>query len=139
MSRAPTAPCPCHSGRTYKRCCLRYHQGQATPPSPEALMRSRYAAYAVAAVDYVIASTDPAGPVHREDRDAWAAEILEFCKATRFERLHIRASEVEGERGVVEFHAQLRRAGDDVSFVERSEFVRVDGRWLYHDGVIAKA
>jgi SEC-C motif domain protein len=141
--RAPSGPCPCHSRRSYKRCCLRFHQGQATPTSPEALMRSRYAAYALAKVDYVIATTDPAGPQFRSDREVWAAEIREFCEATRFVGLRIRANETREadsgpESGMVEFEAKLLRAGRDVSLIERSEFVHVDGRWLYHDGVVTQ-
>ena len=42
--------CPCLSGDTYGACCGRYHSGAATAPTAEALMRSRYSAFAVGAV-----------------------------------------------------------------------------------------
>lgn len=95
-------------------------------------MRSRYAAYVAGDVDYIIATTDPEGPQFQADRPAWARSIAAFSEATRFEQLEIRAaSPVDDERGEVEFFVRLSRGGDDVSFVERSSFVRRDGRWLY--------
>ncbi len=95
-------------------------------------MRSRYAAYADGDVDYIIATTDHQGPQFQADRAAWAQSIAVFCRATRFEHLEIRAvGSVVDDRGEVEFFARLSRAGEDVSFVERSVFVRRDGRWLY--------
>lgn len=95
-------------------------------------MRSRYAAYAVGDVDYIIATTDPEGPQFQPDRAAWARSIAVFCEATRFQQLTIRAaSPVVDEHAEVEFLARLLRGGEDVSFVERSAFVRRDGQWLY--------
>ncbi|MFO7562024.1 MAG: YchJ family metal-binding protein [Enhygromyxa sp.] len=133
--RSPTAPCPCGSGRTYKRCCRRFHQGQPAL-TPEALMRSRYSAYAVGAVDYLIATTDPAGPQFRPDRAAWADEIALFCQRTRFEKLTIQQASGDNDHGEVRFFARLSRDGEDVSFTEHSRFTRVEDRWLYHSGAL---
>jgi SEC-C motif-containing protein len=95
-------------------------------------MRSRYAAYVVGDVDYILATTDPEGPQFERDRAAWARSIDDFSRATRFEQLEVRsASPIVDERGEVEFFARLSRGGQDVSFVERSLFVRREGRWLY--------
>lgn len=99
-------------------------------------MRSRYSAYAVGAVDYLIATTDPAGPQWRDDRSAWADEIEQFCRHTRFEKLIVRSATADEDHGEVVFFAKLSRAGEDVSFEERSAFTRVDGRWLYHSGIV---
>jgi len=95
-------------------------------------MRSRWSAYAVGEIDYIIATTDPDGAQAHHDRAAWAAEIAAFSAHTRFEKLDIRdAPPADEDRGEVRFHAKLSRDGRDVSFVERSEFIRRDGRWLY--------
>lgn len=95
-------------------------------------MRSRYCAYVLGDSEYVIATTDPEGPQWQLDRGEWVASIQRFCTSTRFEGLTIRAvSPVVDGRGEVTFLARLRRDGEDVSFVERSEFVQRDGRWLY--------
>ena len=123
------ARCRCQSGRIYKRCCLPAHEGRPAT-TPEALMRSRYCAYALGLVDYIIATTDPAGPQWRSDRVSWQAEIETFCRITRFEGLEILAA--EGDE--VTFRAHLTRGGQDTGFSERSRFVEREGRWLYHSG-----
>lgn len=133
---SPNAACPCGAGNKYKRCCGAYHAG-APAPTPETLMRSRFCAYALGLVDYIIDTTDPEGSAWEPDRAQWAAEVVRFCTSTRFEGLEIRSSHASGDRGEVTFHAQLRRGADDVSFAERSTFVRVAGRWLYHAGEAA--
>ena len=60
------ARCPCLSGETYGACCGRYHRGllaggadSVTAPTAEALMRSRYAAFAVGDADYLLATWHP--------------------------------------------------------------------------------
>lgn len=51
--------CPCGSGRPLPDCCGRFHAGVAAPTA-EALMRSRYSAYALGLVDYLRDTTLPA-------------------------------------------------------------------------------
>ncbi len=108
-------------------------------------MRSRYSAYALGAVDYILDTTDPEGPQFRQDREAWAEEVRRFSQTTRFEKLEILSAHGandeandgpnDTEHGEVEFFAKLSRGGQDVSFTERSLFVRRAGRWLYVSGV----
>lgn len=125
--------CPCHSGRPYADCCLPLHAG-APAASPEALMRSRYAAYSLGLADYVVATTDPDGPQWDADLRRWRAAIARFCGGTDFAGLKIRGSGEEGDEGWVSFRAELRQGGADASFGEWSRFRRVGGRWLYHSG-----
>src|SRR5437867_3549203 len=57
LQHSPISPilssmkCPCHSGKKYSECCEPYHQGLPAP-TPLALMRSRYAAYALQNAEY---------------------------------------------------------------------------------------
>lgn len=127
------APCPCGSGRKAKGCCLPVLEG-APASSPEALMRSRYVAYAVGDVGHVMRTTHPDGPHWRADARAWADELRRYCASVRFEGLSVDHARADGEIGVVAFFATLRADGRDVSFGEVSRFTRVDGRWLYVDG-----
>ena len=94
-------------------------------------MRSRYTAYAAHDVRYVMATTDPQGPHHRQDATSWRRELLAFCKSTQFLGLEILDARSDGERGEVTFIATLRQDGAIVPMRERSLFSRVDGRWLY--------
>ena len=101
-------------------------------------MRSRYVAYAVGDVDYIVDTTTPGGPHWQEDRDAWRAQVRAFVGATRMQGLRIVAApEPTADEGFVTFEAQLQQGGRDVSFTERSRFVRHDGRWTYHSGEVS--
>jgi SEC-C motif domain protein len=109
------------------------HKG--TPaPSPEALMRSRYTAYALNKVDYIMATTHPDSPYIQTDVGAWRRELEFFATRTRFAGLQILAvaSDTEGE--TVTFRATLFAGDEDVSFTEKSLFAKHDGRWMYHSG-----
>ena len=46
-------PCPCTSGRAYADCCAPFHRGEREPETPEALMRSRFAAFALGDAEYL--------------------------------------------------------------------------------------
>lgn len=129
------APCRCGSGRSYGACCGPLHQGQA-PQGVEALMRSRYSAYALGLVEYLIKSTHPEGPHWREDRGLWRRELHQWCKQADFTSLEVLQVEEEplAQEAFVTFFAQLRDAERDLSFAERSRFVRHEGRWKYLDG-----
>jgi SEC-C motif-containing protein len=127
------APCPCGSGRKAKACCGPALDGRPAPTA-EALMRSRYTAYAVGAVAHVMATTAPESPHRGADPAAWRDELRAYCAAVTFEGLQVREAREEGDRATVTFSARLRAGDRDLSFGERSRFVRRDGRWLYVDG-----
>jgi len=134
MKVSPNAPCPCGSGRKLKKCCGLYHRGRPAPP--EALMRSRYTAYAIGNVEYLIRTTHPEGPHWNADTAAWGAELAEYCKHTDFAGLTVLEHSVDEDagRGHVTFRADLRQDGRAVGFTERSLFLRHGNRWLYHSG-----
>lgn len=133
MKLGPNAPCPCGSGLKHKRCCLPILKGGAAA-SPEALMRSRYTAFALGRADHILGTTHPDSPHHQRDPAVWRAEVAEFSAATRFEGLKILAASAEGDTGHVTFRATLSQGARDTSFTERSMFHKVGGRWLYHSG-----
>lgn len=97
-------------------------------------MRSRYTAYALCEIDYVLDTTHPSGPHHLEDRAAWADDVRGFCERTLFEGLELLDTKIDADEGWVTFRAQLSQRGADASFTERSRFLRSNGRWLYHSG-----
>jgi SEC-C motif-containing protein len=131
-------PCPCHSGAKFKRCCQSYLQNLSAP-TPVHLMRSRFTAYALGKVDYILRTTHPQGPPFRQDTTNWSQEVAEFCERTQFLDLEILDHGLDGgeksDQGWVHFRATLLREGQDASFSERSLFRRQDSRWLYVSGV----
>lgn len=125
----PFKTCPCGSGRSYAACCQPAHSGHTPAQTPEALMRSRYAAFFLQDADYVLATWHP---------DTRPAD-LNLQDGTRYTGLKIHASSVEGNTGEVDFTVNLKAPdGRATRFRERSRFVReggqADGRWLYVDG-----
>lgn len=133
MRLARNAPCPCGSGRRVKGCCGPVLDG-GPAASPEALMRSRYVAYAVGAVDHLMRTTAPDSPHFEPDARAWRADLVEYCRRVSFDGLDVLAAKEDGDVGQVRFFARLSVDGADASFGEDSRFVRRDGRWWYVDG-----
>lgn len=127
-----TKPCPCHSNLPYNQCCQPYHQGQLAP-TPLALMRSRYAAYAVGHVSYIIRTEDPTSPGYQKNKVAWRQELNHFCRITTFVNLYILGTQMHSlHEGTVHFHAVLLQKGRDASFHENSLFVyKPKQGWLY--------
>lgn len=111
--------CPCTSGKVYSLCCQPYHQGKR-PFSPTLLMRSRFAAFALGKVGYIMQTERLAEPSSRES-------LRRFCEQTEFVGLQI----VEEAANTVTFRATLMQNGRDASFTERSLFAKERGRWLY--------
>ena len=130
---APNAPCPCGTGRKYKKCCRPFHYGQQ-PAHAEQLMRARYTAYAAGEIDYILATTHPSSPHFKHNTAAWRAEVRHFSLQTTFQSLTVHQTTEDGDRARVRFFATLKQGTRDASFGEESDFVRVDGRWLYVHG-----
>lgn len=134
MPSAP--PCPCTSGLRYRDCCARYHRGEAEPPDAEALMRSRYSAFAERQVEYLWRTLHPAHPDRSKPKDELLRELRAVCSAHKYPRLHVldrRLADV-GSTAVVLFYARIFEKGKDRSFVERSEFQHDGQGWRYLRG-----
>ncbi|TFD31485.1 hypothetical protein E3T49_06175 [Cryobacterium cryoconiti] len=120
--------CPCLSGNPYAECCGRFHSGEAFAPTAEALMRSRYAAFARGEAGYLLATWHP----------LTRPESLELDADVRWLRLDIERTVQGGlfdSEGVVEFTAYSRSGGVAAQQHEVSRFVRLDRRWVYLEAV----
>lgn len=123
--------CLCGSGRSYKDCCQPLHQGHLAQDAL-ALMRSRYTAYALNLVDYIILTTHPSNVEYNQDRSSWKSGILEFSNATEFQKLEILDfQEINTEKATVTFIAYLLQSKQVVLLKEKSTFLKVKRLWLY--------
>ena len=86
-------------------------------------MRSRYSAYVLGLIDYLLATWHP----------STAPGELEL-PPVKWLGLEVRHTEAAGDAGVVEFVARSKVGGRAERMEETSRFVRQDGRWLYIDG-----
>jgi len=120
--------CPCGSCEEYSGCCGRFHRGAADAPTAQALMRSRYAAFAVGDADYLFRTWHP-----RTRPDSVVVDPT--LSWTGLELADVVAGSERDEDGEVAFTARWCTAeGRRGVLVERSRFVRRAGRWLYLDG-----
>ncbi|ABF06997.1 SEC-C motif domain protein [Cupriavidus metallidurans] len=124
------APCPCGNG-AYDTCCGRFHRGEASPPTAEALMRSRYSAYVLGDVSWL--------------RQTWHASTcppdLSADPGTNWLGLTVKShAQQDATHATVEFVARYKVGGRAHRLHELSRFVfesREPGeasRWLYVDG-----
>ena len=122
--------CVCGSEKTYDDCCGPLLARTRPAASPEALMRSRYAAYALKEFDYIVETTDP------ERRDLLDPDVTRaWMEESDFLELRVLGSSEKGSRGTVEFIARFRRGGGpEQSHHERSQFRKARGRWYFSEG-----
>ncbi len=123
--------CPCGSGQDLDGCCGAIIAG-APAPTAEALMRSRYTAFALGNVDYL---TDTMAPEVRGDFDPIEANStasdavwqgLEVCA--------VNDGGIDDEIGSVEFVARFRLRGEQRAHHELASFRRERGRWVCAGG-----
>lgn len=122
--------CPCGGGETYATCCGPLHAGRPAATA-EALMRSRYSAFARLDADYLIASWHPSR------RRECADELRQHFGDTVWEGLEVLARDGGGpddDSGTVTFCAHFADGGRRGELHERSRFVRESGHWFYVDG-----
>src|ERR1035437_2485909 len=117
--------CPC-GGRDYAVCCGRYHAGTFAPDA-ESLMRSRYSAYVLKLEAYLLATWHP---------DTRPATLDLLSDNTKWLGLEVKNHiTTVSDRATVEFAARYKISGRACQLHEISQFVRVEGRWFYLDGV----
>lgn len=128
---SPAEPCPCGNGVPYTQCCAPYHTGTATAPTAEALMRSRYTAFALGRSDYLLATWHP---------DTRPADLTPDTPPLRWLGLVIHAhhaGQATDTTGTVQFTARYKAGGRAGRLTETSRFVRLAGRWVYLEGDVS--
>jgi SEC-C motif-containing protein len=127
--KARPAACPCGSGEAFAACCGPLHAGTAKAPTAEALMRSRYSAFAVGDEAYLLRTWHPAT---RPDRLGLAADDRRF---TGLEILDTSGGSLLHTQGTVRFRADYIDAEGPGSQTENSTFERIGGDWYYVDAL----
>jgi SEC-C motif-containing protein len=128
--------CPCGSGRAYGDCCEPYIKGASKAPTAEALMRSRYSAYAEHEIDHIINTCvkgdDKADIDYKSTKD-WSEQSnwlgLKILSSTR--------GGAGDDEGTVEFEALYERNGLRDKHHETAQFKKINGEWLYNEGSVA--
>ena len=119
-------PCPCESGKPYSTCCQLYHQGLVAPTA-EALMRSRYTAFALGLENYLLNTWHP-------DTRPTALNLADD-PSTKWLGMQVKHSaNIEPNKATVEFVARYKIAGKAYRLHELSQFIHLENRWYYLTG-----
>jgi len=129
-----TDPCPCGSGASLGECCGPIVSGEKEAPTAEALMRSRYTAYALGEMTHLKRSLDPKWHATFDEDGAreWS-EKAEWKGLTVVAAKGGLENDTEGE---VEFIARFAMDGEDQEMRERARFRKRGGGWRYLDGKV---
>lgn len=126
--------CPCGSLKKYKKCCRIFHDNIKNPSNALELMKSRFSAFAFCKSDYIIKTTHQQNCDFSLNTSSWRDDIKKFSKNTSFEKLEI-LDFIDGEiESFVTFKATLFQNKKDISFIEKSRFLKESNIWLYVDG-----
>lgn len=137
MDHQEESKCCCGSRAQFEHCCAPFLKKEATPETPEQLMRSRYSAYVHHNANYLIETWHP-------DCNAkqWEQEIITSFEQTQWLGLRVISSSYakNPDEGYVEFSTCFidEKADHKQLIHERSRFIRLNSRWYYLDGITPK-
>lgn len=132
MTALLDSACPCQSNKSYEDCCGRFYTHAQFPETAEQLMRSRYAAYVLKNVPYIVDTTVPSQQalLNVQAIQAWAEN-------TQWLGLQILNTEsLTKTQSAVEFNAVFQGEEGEQTHHERSIFVKIDGRWYFVDPTV---
>jgi SEC-C motif-containing protein len=126
-------PCPCGTEKNYQDCCAVYHQNPGSAPTAEALMRSRFSAFARNDIDY-IQRTQQLDNDTREDDTQAIQEENSTTLWTQLDILETEQGQASDDTGSVTFRARFTEGKHQGELTEKSLFNKINGQWLYVSG-----
>lgn len=132
--------CPCGSKKSYAQCCELLHKG-APAATAEALMRSRYSAFALGLDEYIQRSwhISKRPPVDAfRDNEKHDDDASNENDRPRWIGLQIKRHQpIDNDHAIVEFVARYKINGRAFVLHEVSRFIRENGSWFYVDGEVS--
>ncbi|TDX84032.1 YchJ family protein [Epilithonimonas xixisoli] len=120
--------CPCCSGKSYEDCCHLYHTKEKFPPTAEALMRSRFSAFAIPNGEYLWETTSPGKRKFHNKKS-----LQEWGEINDWTKLEILDTPSMNK---VEFQAfYTDEDGNPQVHHELSTFKTIQNRWYYVSGI----
>jgi len=121
--------CSCGSGKLYEDCCVIAHKNIMLISTAEQLMRSRYTAYVLGDIEYLMKSHHSSTCPIKEKN-----EILKWTKSVKWLKLEVLNTTkggVSDMEGSVEFKAYFEENGVAEVIHENSKFNRENNHWVY--------
>ena len=121
--------CPCGSNIFYAACCGPFLSHHQIPSTPEALMRSRYTAYFMGNIDYIVETmkspaSDRFDPISARER----------ANKIKWLELNVVNASHDKNTGTVEFYASYADGQKTRVLHEISRFILEQGKWFYVSG-----
>ncbi len=125
--------CPCQSGKNYGECCHPFHFAEKNPQNAEQLMRSRYSAFVLQHIDYIVETTVPTQQ-KLLDRSA----LQEWAETTNWQGLEVikHTPAISKTHSFVEFKAFFMHDQQKQAHHELSLFVNIQKRWYFVDPTV---
>jgi SEC-C motif-containing protein len=127
--------CPCSSDLDYEQCCGPYLAGEGSPPTAEALLRSRYTAFTVDDMKYVRRTTHPRSPEEFDEEAAHNWSVSSYWVG--LEIIDAEGGGPDDDDARIEFAATYIQDEEEKVHHEHSHFKRENGRWYFVDGKYA--
>ncbi|HDV7284314.1 TPA: YchJ family protein [Mannheimia haemolytica] len=125
--------CYCQSGKNYTECCEPFHLKARIPETAEQLMRSRYCAYTLVTIPYIVETTVPSqqGLLKKTAMKKWAENTnwvgLDIIKhLPNLSKIH----------SLVEFKAYFETEEGKQVHHESSLFVNINEKWYFVDPTV---
>jgi SEC-C motif-containing protein len=124
--------CPCGSNNPIDICCLPIIKELKEAETAEQLMRSRYTAFTLTEVDYLMKSHHPKTRNIKQKK-----KLKKWAQSVSWVGLSILSKDkgnINDVTGTVEFRAVFVKSGKPELIHERSAFVKENNKWFYVDG-----
>jgi SEC-C motif-containing protein len=124
--------CPCGNNKSYQDCCEPLINGTKRAETAEQLMRSRYTAYTLAKINYIMKTHHSSSRPLKERN-----KMLKSMNTTEWLGLVIvktKAGQAKDSSGEVEFRAIFLEDEQTQVIHENSLFERENGQWVYVSG-----
>ena len=123
--------CPCGLDAPFESCCEPLINGTRNAETAEALMRSRYSAYATGHIDYIIKTI-----VKNKQEDQDKNSIRKWSEKSQWKQLEVLNVEkgtAEDDEGYVEFVAHYITDGNRQTHHEIAHFTKDENKWYFND------
>jgi SEC-C motif domain protein len=125
--------CYCNSQKKYNECCYPFLSGSLKPGNPEELMRSRYSAFCIKDIEYLIFTHHPSR--QQPNEVDFLTQTFQNTHWLGLKILKTKKSRTDNQIGYVEFVAFFQN--DPIGQLhENSKFIYENGQWYYLGGVI---
>lgn len=146
--------CPCGSKLNYGACCRPLHKGTVKALEPISLIRSRYSAYSLENLDYIIETTSTNSPDYlayiespigaRNGRKKWIKDVrknmIDSFAYVRMEIDGVESDAADAARAVVSYRHLAIKKADNIMYpiLEKAFLIKTDGVWYYEKGEVMR-